>query len=278
MQIWKKIFFCFFFIAVSSAGTVQGAAELKLGVIPFKAPRVVRELYLPLASYLSDVLGINVRVLTARSYDEYMQHVYAQQYDIIALGSTFYFKAHEKVGYQAIARGYPPFHSGIIVLKNSGITSLTQLKGKSLAAVNKTGRGGYKLQKRALLQKGVDPEQDMTLTFKGDNDSVIFSVLEGEYVAGAIRLDTLQRPLFAKIKDTLRIIYTSPKNQQFPFAVQADMDQLLRQKLLEALTSVTMKQPETAAILKKFHLQGIEEVSVDDLERLRKKRQKEMKN
>lgn len=277
MKFWKKILFCFFFISISCVLPAQGANELKLGVIPFKTPRVVRDLYIPLASHLSDALGVNVRVLTARSYEEYMEHVYARKYDIIALGTSFYFKAHDKAGYQAIARGYPPFHAGIIVLRSSGITRLEQLKGKSLAAVTKTGRGGYKLQKRALLKKGVDPEQDMTVTFKGDNDAVIFSVLGGEHVAGAIRLDTLQRPLFAKIKDTLKFVYKSPKIRQFPFAVRADIDPALTQEIVKALTSLSMEQPETAAILKDFHLKGIEEVSGDDMERLRKKRQQEAK-
>lgn len=277
MKFWKKILFCFFFISASCVLTAHGANELKLGVIPFKTPRVVRELYTPLASYLTDALGVNVRVLTARSYEEYMEHVYGRKYDIIALGSSFYFKAHDKAGYQAIARGYPPFHAGIIVLKSSGVTSLEQLKGKSLAAVTKTGRGGYKLQKRALLKKGIDPEQDMTVTFKGDNDSVIFSVLGGEHVAGAIRLDTLQRPLFIKIKDTLRVVCKSPKIQQFPFAVRADMDPEQSQKIVKALTSLSIEQPEMAAILKDFHLKGFEEVNSDDLDRLREKRQQEAK-
>ncbi len=275
MKLWKVILFCFFFISIAGAMTAQGANELKLGIIPFKTPRVVRALYLPLASYLGDALGVNVRVLTAGSYEEYMENVYAQHYDIIALGSSFYFNAHDKAGYQAIARGYPPFHAGIIVLKSSGVRSLEQLKGKSLAAVTKTGRGGYKLQKRALLKKGIDPEQDMIVTFKGDNDSVIFSVLGGEYLAGAIRLDTLKRPLFAKIKETLRVVYRSPRIQQFPFAVRADIDPALSVKIVKALTSLTMERPETAGILKNFHIKGFEEANTDDLERLRKKRQKD---
>ena len=277
IKFWKKILFCFFFISIFCVLPVQGGNELKLGVIPYKTPRVVRELHLPLASHLSDALGVNVRVLTARSFEEYMEYVYDRKYDIIVLGSSFYFKAHDKAGYQAIARGYPSFHAGIIVLRSSGVTRLEQLKGKSLAAVTKIGRGGYKLQKRALLKKGVDPEKDMTVTFKGDNDSVIFSVLDGEHVAGAIRLDTLQRPLYAKIKDTLRFVYTSPKIWQFPFAVRADMDQALRQKIVKALSSLSMEQPETAAMLKDFHLKGIKEVNHDDMERLRKKRQQETK-
>jgi len=277
IKFWKKNLFYFFFISIFCVPPAQGANELKLGVIPFKTPRVVRDLYLPLASHLSDSLEVNVRVLTARSFEEFMEHVYARKYDIIVLGSSFYFQAHDKAGYQAIARGYPPFHAGIIVLKSSGVTRLEQLKGKSLAAVTKTGRGGYKLQKRALLKKGVDPEQGMTVTFKGDNDSVIFSVLDGESVAGAIRLDTLQRPLFVKIKDTLRFVYKSPKIPQFPFAVRADMDPALRQKIVKSLTSLSMEQPESAAILKNFHLNGIEEVNNDVLDHLREKRQQETK-
>lgn len=272
---WRKTLFFTFFIMLFFVAIAEGQSELKLGVIPYKTPRVVRDLYLPLASYLSDELGVNVRVLTAKNYKEYMQNVLAQQYDIIALGSSFYFKAHYEADYQAIARGYPPFYAGIIVLKNSGITRLEQLKGKSLAAVVKTGRGGYKLQKKALLKKGIDPEKDMTVTFKGDNDSVIISILGNEYAAGAIRLDTLQRHLYAKIKDTLRILYKSSPIRQFPFAVHSDMDQELRQKIAVALTSMTMVQPETAAILKKFHLKGMEAVTDADLERLRKKREKD---
>ena len=271
-KFWKKVLFCFFFLSVFCALPAHGAMELKLGVIPFKTPRVVREFYMPLASYLSDHLGMNVRVLTARSFEEFMEDVYAHKYDIIVLGSSFYFKAHDKAGYQAIARGYPPFHAGIIVLRSSGVTHLEQLKGKSLAAITQISRGGYRLQKKALLKKGVDPEQDMAVTFKGDNDAVIFSVLGGEYVAGAIRLDALQRPLFAKIKDTLRIIYKSPAIPQFPFAVRAEMDPALRQKIVNALTSLSMEQPQTAAILKDFHLTGIEEVNNDVLDHLREKR------
>ena len=266
-----------FLLSISSVAGGTEKKLLKLGVIPFKSPRTVVELYTPVASYLSTILGEDVQVVTAKGYEQYMQRIYAGQYDIIVLGSTFYFKAHDTANYQAIARGYPPFHAGIVVLVSSGIDNLEQLRGKSLAAVNSTDRGGYKLQKKALSQRGIQCGQDLTIHFRGDFDSVVYSVLSGQDAAGAVRLDALQKPAFARLKNKIKILYSSPENPQFPFAIHPDMDSVRREKIKAALLSITMERPETAAILQKLHVQGIEAVNSSDLERLRKARQEEAK-
>lgn len=251
--------------------------ELKMGIVPYKSPREIVGIYSPVASLLTKQLGVPVRVVTAIGFNQYMQRIYNKQYDIIVLGSTFYFKAHERAGYEAVARGYPPFRCGIIVRKDSGIHDLKQLQGKRLAAVNIMDRGGYKLQERALRQIGLNPETDLELHFRGKHDAVIYAVLNGEDDAGAIRLDTLQKPIFESVKDKLDIVYVSPENPQFPFAVKKDMDPALRRKIGDILCSITMNNPQTALILERMNIKGIEEVTPDDLELLRQKRQMEAK-
>jgi len=258
----------------SSPVATQEIPTLKLGVIPFKSPRAVVELYSPVAALLADVLGIRVQVVTARSYEQYLERIYEKQYDMIVLGSTFYFKAHERAGYLAVARGYPPFHAGIIVLQNSSITSLEQLRGKTMAAVNSSDRAGYKLQKTALRKQHIDLEKELTVHFRGDFDSIIYAVLSGQDDAGAIRLDALNRHAFAKVKEKLRIIYTSPANPQFPVAVNPDMDAALRHKIRNALVSIE-QSGAGADILEKLHIQGFEAIDSNDMEHLRKSRQKE---
>lgn len=262
----------FVFTSVGAGAEQKG---LKFGVVPFKSPRAVVELYGPIAALLTEALGENVQVVTAKSYEQYMQRVYAGQYDIIVLGSTFYFKAHDKAGYLAVARGYPPFYAGIVVLKSSGVTTLEQLHGKSIAAVNSIDRAGYGLQKKAFAAKKMDIEQDLTVHFRGDFDSVVYAVLGGQDDAGAIRLDTLERPAFAEIKDRLSVIYTSPANPQFPFAVRPGLDASLRQKIAETLVSIGSQQTAEEGVLQKLSVQGIEKISSSDLEELRLSRQRE---
>ena len=274
----KIVIFVFLFIYIPwslSAAACQDDGCLKFGVVPYKSPRAIVELYSPIASVLTRELGMEVRVVTAIGYDQYLQRVYDKQYDIIALGTTFYFKAHDRSGYEAVARGYPSFRSGIIVRNTSGIDDIEQLRGKSLAAVNIMDRGGYRLQERALLQHGIDIDNDLEVHFRGKFDTVIYAVLNGQDDAGAIRLDALQKPAFDKVRNKIKIIYTSLENPQFPFAVRSTMDPIMREKVGAALTSITMKNPESAAILHSLNIQGIERITSSELELLQQQRLKE---
>ncbi len=276
MKKIKIIFLGFFFFILTSAAAADHNDDwLRLGVVLYKSPRAVVQLYHPIASLLMQKLGKSVRVVTADGYEQYLQRVYAKKYDIIVLGSTFYFKAHDRAGYEVVARGFPPFRAGIIVRKDSGIDTLEQLRGKTMAAVNAKDRAGYKLQEMVLLKKGIDPESEVDVHFRGKFDSVIYAVLSGQDDSGAIRLDALEKPAFAEVKKKLKTIYTSQENPQFPFAVRSDMDPVMREKIGTVLASITMNQPETAAILKSLNLKGFDLVTCDDLETLRLERQEE---
>ena len=271
----KIIIFVFLFISITWNAAAQDGGSLKLGVVPNKSPRAILELYGPIASVLTQKTGKQVRVVTAIDYDQYLQRIYDKQYDIIALGSTFYFKAHDRAGYEAVARGYPSFHSGIIVRSTSGIDHLEQLRGKSLAAINAMDRGGYRLQKKALLKHGIDMNHDMEVHFRGKFDSVIYAVLNGQDDAGAIRLDALQKPVFDRVRNKIKIIYTSPENPQFPFAVRSTMDPIMRGRIGAALVSISMDDPDSAAILHNFNIKGFERISSSELKLLQQQRLKE---
>jgi phosphonate transport system substrate-binding protein len=275
-KILILIIFIFSMCGVASAD--QNTDWVKLGVVPYKSPREVVKLYSPIASLLAKALNKNVRVVTADDYEQYMQRVHDSQYDIIVLGSTFYFKAHDGAGYQAIARGYPSFRCGIIVRSESDIHETSQLRDKTMAAVNSKDRGGYKLQKMALLQGGIDLDSDLKVHFRGKHDSVIYAVLNGQDDAGAIRLDALEKSSFSALRERIRVIYTSPENPQFPFAVRQDMDPMMQEKISEALVAITRDEPETAAILQQLNIQGMERITSQQMEQLRLNRIKEEKN
>ena len=120
------ILFALFFLFTTTSSVNADSRDnwLKLGVVPYKSPRALVELYSPVAAQLEKVLGKKVQVVTAVGRDQYMQRIYDKQYDIIVLGSTFYFKAYDKAGYQAVGRGYPPFRCGLIVRKNTALYNI----------------------------------------------------------------------------------------------------------------------------------------------------------
>jgi len=261
-------------IFFSPSACTASDGVLKIGVVPYKSPKEIIRLYQPLASLLEKRLARRFVVVSAADYDQYMQRVYERRYDIIVLGSTFYFKAHDRAGYRAIARGYPSFHAGIITRRDGSVPALEQLRGRSLAAVNSRDRGGYRLQKMALARLGMNPGKDYKVHFRGTFDSVVYAVLNGRDDAGAIRLDILDKPSFAGVRSSLKTIYISPQNPQFPFAVRADMDQHLQEQIRAELIGLAQEKDGTR-IVRQLNIRGFQKVDSRDLELLRISREKE---
>ncbi|MCK5227097.1 MAG: phosphate/phosphite/phosphonate ABC transporter substrate-binding protein [Desulfobulbaceae bacterium] len=257
-------------LAPSHAITAESHKKsLRLGVLPYKAPRVILETFAPIASLLTRELKTPVRVITAPDFDEFMNRVSERNYDIIFLGYPYYLKAHDTAGYVAIIRGHPSFHGGILVRKDSGIKELSELKWKKIAAVSPETKAGFQLQKKELEKHGIDTGKEIKFNFVGRADSVVYAVLNRKSDAGATRLDTLNNKEFANWEETLDILFTTPEITQFPFAVHPDMGPHLRQDITKALASITGYTPEGAAILKNLSIKGFKKVTHEVFERLR---------
>ena len=97
---------------------------------------MAHEQYGALARYLSVVLGRAVRLETARSFDVFWDNVENERYDLVHYNQYHYVKSHASVGYEVFLRneelGKSTIASAIAVRKDSGITKVTDLKGKRL--------------------------------------------------------------------------------------------------------------------------------------------------
>jgi phosphonate transport system substrate-binding protein len=78
------------------------------------------------------------------------------------------------------------YYSAILVRADSGIEKLEDLKGKSMAWVEKASATGYIIPKAELIKRGIDPETTLgKQVFKGSHDAVVMSVFRKETDAGA---------------------------------------------------------------------------------------------
>ena len=229
---------------------------LKFAVYPYKSPKSVIEAFGPIAARLEEKLGKKVQLVSAPDAQTFLAKGLAGEYDLALAGVTVYYKMLP-VGYTPIAKGMPNFWGGVIVRKDSEIKTIEQCRGKKIAAIGEHSYAGYMFFKTMLEEKKIDPEKDLDIQFLGKVDTVIYGVINKKYDVGLLRLDILETPDFAALKDHFRVIAHSPEIPQFPFVVKKGMDPHTVAAIREVLTGLSPDKPEDLEILKSLQIKKI---------------------
>src|SRR5262249_42302816 len=88
---------------------------------------------------------------------------------------------------QSIIEGSATYRGIIVTRKDSGIKSISDLKGMKFAFVDPKSASGYIYPRAMLIEKGIDPKTFFGGTiFAGSHDKVIAAVLDGRADGGAI--------------------------------------------------------------------------------------------
>ncbi len=103
-----------------------------------------------------------------------------------------------------------------------------------------------------LLQAGVDPDKDFRrVSYSGAHDATIAAVAAGKVQAGALNISVWDKFVADKKVDTgkVRVFYTTPPYYDYNWSVHADMPAALREKLAQALLSLSRDTAEGKEIL-----------------------------
>jgi len=91
-------------------------------------------------------------------------------------------------------KGYSVFGGVIFVRADSDILHYKDLKKASFVAVSKNSLGGWLMAWRELKKLHITPGGNIdSVAFVGTHDDVVFAVRDGQYDAGTVRTDTLER-------------------------------------------------------------------------------------
>ena len=143
-------------------------------------------------AYLEERLGVDVELFPASDYAGVMQGLLAGQLEFAGLGSAgyagIYLQDPEAVRplYTTMQMdGSLGYYSVMYTRADSGIETLEQMEGRSLAWADPNSTSGYLVPLAELRGMGIEPESFFSETgFGGGHEQAVIAVLNGQYDGG----------------------------------------------------------------------------------------------
>jgi phosphonate transport system substrate-binding protein len=250
----------FLLLALSFPVVAAEGDALVFGVFPRRNATETVKMFTPMANHLAEQLGRKVTLTTARDFDAFWQGIDGRRYDIVHYNQYHYIRSAQN--YQVVAYieegGKSTISGAIYVRKDSGITHLAQLKGRTvLFGGSEDAMISYITNMYLLLQAGLKRDDIKSLFAVNPPNSVLALHRRQADAAGAGD-GALELPVVAGAIDTkeLTALKISEPLLQLPIAVKRDMPARLRASIQATL--VGLKDSEAGQqVLKAAVLTGM---------------------
>lgn len=210
--------------------------ELILGYFSGNDVDEVLAQQMAMREYLKKALNMPVKEYTATSYAAVVEAMRTKRIHAFALGPFAYVLSVQESNAEALAMNVhlpsrpceydpeskPQYFSVFVTKKGSGIKSLADLKGKSIAFVDPASTSGHLFPKALLVKNGIDPDQDVKWVFAGSHASAVMAVENGKVDACA----TLEDNLFRLQKEKMIAFCSYPDNKARIVRTQEELDAL----------------------------------------------------
>jgi phosphonate transport system substrate-binding protein len=260
-------------LACLAAGTLASplmhAAEepLVMGIFPRNKPAETTTMYTPLANHLSERLGRKVVLLTARDFDSFSRSVQEGRYDIVFYNQFHHIQSSKS--YVVIAHneefGRTAVAGALYVRKDSGITEVSQLRGKTIVfGGGRDAMLSYIAPRFLLMQAGLN-ENDFRSEFSVNppNAVVALALRQADAAGGGDILIDLAAVRKSINTDEIRILASTEPLLFLPWAVKRTMPMKLRESIQSVI--IDLVNNETGrAVLKAALTTGIRRAQEKD--------------
>lgn len=239
------------FVSVLTVANAAGAQQvLRVTTIPEEAASEQIRKFAPMTRYLEKSLGMKVEFTPVTDYPAAVEALVNKQVDLVWFGGFTYVQAQIRSGGKVVPIAQreedTKFRSVFITQKSSGITKLSDLKGKQLSFGSQSSTSGHLMPRTFLLEAGLDPEKDFKrIAYSGAHDATIASVVSGRVDAAALDITVWTKFVNENKVDTSKVdvFYTTPPYFNYNWSVHADMPIALRDRITKALLALS---PDTA--------------------------------
>jgi len=226
--------------------------NLTFAVHPYLSQDELEKKFIPFVDYLNEQSGLNITLKIGSSYEEHIQYIGMNQVDIAFLGPAAFVNMVNLFGSKPLLakleiKGQSYFQGNIIVRKDSGIKSLTDLHGKKIALGNINSTMSYIVPHHLLHEAGVFAENHAQHTLLPSHDDIALAVLSGDFDAGAVKPAVFKR----YEEDGLEVLIKTQKISEHLFVTRSD----LPAEHIEKLRQIVLKMGDSTSGL--AILQGI---------------------
>lgn len=260
--------FCLFLSLMSN---FADAEPLVFSMLPRYFPEKLTSITTPLVNYLAQELQQPVKLVLTENFSSYENQIMKGNIAIGYQNPLVYINIsdqHEALVTAVQGEGVDRFRGLVIARSDSDISTLSDLRGKTVMIVGKTSAGGYLSQKLSLRENGMDVVRDTTLVEAADNrqENVIISVSIGDVEAGFIQegayhiADDFIRP------NSIKKVVETAWIPNWAISVNKSMSPELK----KAISTALLKLKKDDAVLKALDLTGFKAAIDADYDILRK--------
>jgi phosphonate transport system substrate-binding protein len=229
------------------ASDAAGVAPLRLGVVTFYNPRLMYLKYQPLVDYLTETTSSHWELAISSSYESTVQALCDGRLAVAYLGPLTYVRARELCGAVPVVKlathGSPTFESVIVVREDSGIRSLSDLRGKSFGFGSPLSTSSHIMPRAVLERAGLRPGADVQCRYFMHHESAARAVLMREVDAAGVR--DIVADEFAK--RGLRVLHRSDPLPNFPFVAGPKAPASVMREMVHALVIRPTSDPVARA-------------------------------
>lgn len=217
--------------------------NLVLGIFPRYNATDTATMYMPLADYLSQRLGnVKVTVATTKDFDTFWKGVEEQKYDIVHFNQYQFIRSAQH--YRVIAHsqefGRSAVAGAIFVRRDSGITELSQLKGRTVIfGGGKDAMLSYIAPRFLLMTAGLKDE-DFKSEFAVNPPNALLALYHRQADAAGGGDILVDLPVVKNAIDAgeLKVLATTDPLLFLPWAVKRTMPAKLRTSIQSILTEL----------------------------------------
>ena len=240
---------------IALAAVAQAQAVFRVTAIPDESPTELARKAAPLVKYLEAKLGMKVEFTPVTDYAAAVETLVNRKVDLAWFGGFTFVQANVRSGGKVIPlvqREEDERFKSVFITSDPGISKLADLKGKDVSFGAQSSTSGHLMPRSVLLQAGLDPDKDFKrVAYSGAHDATIAAVASGKVQAGALNISVWDRFVAEKKVDTskVQVFFTTPPYFDYNWTVHADMPAALREKLTQALLSLSRDTAEGKEIL-----------------------------
>lgn len=238
-----------------------------------------------LTGYLHKETGYYFITAVPASYIAVVEAFGTDKADIAAINTFSYLMANAKYGAEAklrvVREGNQTTYKGQFITRfDSGIDSIADINGRTMAYVDPSSTSGYILPKALLESKGIRPSETV---FAMRHDNVVTMVYQGQVAAGATYyappdpetgeiMDARMRVLkqFPDVAQKIKIIGFTQDIPNDPWVFRKNMSETMKNKIIDALLKFVKTDAGKKALFDIYDITGLVRTKDSDYDGLRK--------